>query len=116
MTDVFLLSTGKIENISCIGGELMPVTFSYASLLQTLGCLLDQIKVKSFVIREEENGLLIEGFNSEGQLQMQLRYDIADLYTLMQPAANVQVRQDMPMSDMLHRFLVDHRYQPVGEA
>ncbi len=94
----------------------MLVTFSYASLLQTLGRLLDQIKVKSFAIKEDENGLLIEGFNSEGQLQVQLRYDIADLYTLMQPAEGTQVQHDVPTSGLLHRFLADHRYQLVGEA
>jgi hypothetical protein len=89
----------------------MLVTFNYASLLQALGRLLDQIKVKSFAIKEEENGLLIEGFNSEGQLQVQLRYDIAGLYNLMQSAEVTQVQHDMPTSGLLHRFLADHQYQ-----
>jgi hypothetical protein len=94
----------------------MLVTFSYASLLQALGRLLDQIKVKSFAIKEEEDGLLIEGFNSQGQLQVQLRYDIAGLYNLMQPADDTLVQHDVPTSGVLHRFLVDHQCQLVGEA
>ena len=39
----------------------MPATLSYASILYAVGQVLDQIGVKSIAIREEENGLLVEG-------------------------------------------------------
>ena len=61
----------------------MRATFSYASILHAVGQMLDQVGVKSIAIHEEEDGLFIEGFNSEGHLQVQMRYDIASLYDLV---------------------------------
>src|SRR5579883_1185155 len=61
----------------------MPATFSYANILHAIGQVLDQIGVKSIAIHEEEEGLFVEGFNSEGQLQVQMHYDIASLYDLL---------------------------------
>ena len=55
----------------------MRATFSYASILCAVGQVLDQISVKSIAIHEEEDGLFVEGYNGEGQLQVQMRYDIA---------------------------------------
>ncbi len=57
----------------------MRATFSYASTLRAVGQVLDQVNVKSIAIHEEEDGLFVEGFNGEGQLQVQMRYDIASL-------------------------------------
>jgi len=61
----------------------MPATFSYASILHAVGQVLDQIGVKNFAIKEEEEGLFIEGYDGEGQLLVQGLYDIASLYDLM---------------------------------
>ncbi|HKV58529.1 MAG TPA: hypothetical protein VJO32_09605 [Ktedonobacteraceae bacterium] len=96
----------------------MRATFSYASILHAVGQMLDQVGVKSIAIREEEDGLFIEGFNSDGYLQVQMRYDIASLYDLVS-RAEVQVedrKQLVSVEDegTLHRFLADHRRELVG--
>src|SRR5438067_6662507 len=61
----------------------MPAMFSYANILHAVGQVLDQIGVKSIAIHEEEDGLFVEGFNSDGQLQVQMRYNITSLYELV---------------------------------
>ncbi len=96
----------------------MRVTFSYASILYAVGQVLDQIGVKSIAIHEEEDGLFVEGYNSEGRLTAQLRYDIASLYELVSQSSNqAEARDEHVMSEVegtLHRFLSDHRRELVG--
>jgi hypothetical protein len=96
----------------------MRATFSYASILHAVGQMLDQIGVKSIAIHEEEDGLFIEGFNSEGQLQVQMRYDIASLYDLISRSEDlVEERQQLTSLEnagTLRRFLVEHRRELVG--
>lgn len=93
----------------------MPATFNYASVLHAVGQVLDQIGVKSFAIREEEDGLLIEGYDDEGQLQVQLSYDIASLYDLV---THVERRVEDTLQDtdsgVLHRFLDAHQRELIG--
>ena len=95
----------------------MRATFSYASILHAVGQMLDQVGVKSIAIHEEEDGLFIEGFNSEGHLQVQVRYDIASLYDLLCRSEN---QLEEPIEDItaeyegtLHRFLADPRRKLV---
>jgi len=87
----------------------MRATFSYASILHAVGQVLDQIGVKSIAIHEEEDGLFVEGFNSDGQLQVQMRYDIASLYDLVYRSEGI-VEEKLTAEDegVLHRFLA-HR-------
>jgi hypothetical protein len=103
----------------------MPTTFSYARILHAVGQVLDQIGVKSIALREEEDGLFVEGYNSEGQLQVQMRYDIPSLYELLSrvegtgPDAHTQREAEQPagpepMSGLLHRFLAEHDRELVG--
>ncbi len=96
----------------------MRTTFSYASILRAVGQVLDQISVKSFAIREEEDGLFVEGFNGEGQLQVQMRYDIASLYDLISRSEEqVEEHSELETAEYdgtLHRFLADHERQLVG--
>jgi hypothetical protein len=93
----------------------MPTTFSYASILHAIGQVLDQIGVKSIAIHEEEDGLFVEGFNGEGQLQVQMRYDIADLYDLLNRQEEEVVEQTpAPATGVLRRFLADHNRELVG--
>ena len=92
--------------------------FSYASILHAIGQILDQVGVSSIAIHEEEEGLFIEGFNSEGQLQVQMRYDIASLYDLL-CRSDVQVAEQSERvvaedEGTLHRFLADHNRELVG--
>lgn len=96
----------------------MRATFSYASILHAVGQMLDQVGVKSIAIHEEEDGLFIEGFNSEGQLQVQMRYDIAGLYDLVSRADHLteERKQLTSVEDegTLRRFLADHKRELVG--
>jgi len=96
----------------------MRVTFSYASILYAVGQVLDQIGVKSIAIHEEEDGLFVEGYNSEGRLAAQLRYDIASLYELVsQSSIQAEARDEHVTSEVegtLHRFLAEHRRELVG--
>ena len=95
----------------------MPATFSYASILHAVGQVLDQFGVKSFAIQEEEDGLFVEGFNSDGQLQVQIRYDIADLYELVSRAANPVAEHTVAQdTGVLRRFLSDHKRVLVGAS
>lgn len=96
----------------------MPAMFSYASILHAIGQVLDQIGVKSIAIHEEEDGLFVEGFNSDGQLQVQLRYDIASLYDLLsKPETQAEeVQASTATSGVLHRFLAEHKRELVGTS
>jgi hypothetical protein len=86
----------------------MRATFSYANILHAVGQVLDQVGVKSIAIQEEEDGLFVEGFNSEGQLQVQMRYDIASLYELVSRSeSGVDEHQTTVDEGVLHRFLAD---------
>jgi hypothetical protein len=95
----------------------MPATFSYASILRAIGQVLDQIGVKSIAIQEEEDGLFVEGFDSDGQLQVQARYDIAGLYDLLNNSSEEKIAE-YPTADagLLHRFLIQHDRELVGVA
>jgi len=96
----------------------MRAKFSYASILHAVGQMLDQVGVKSIAIQEEEDGLFIEGFNGEGHLQAQMRYDIASLYDLVARSEEL-VEERKPLTSVenegtLHRFLADHKRELVG--
>jgi hypothetical protein len=96
----------------------MRAMFSYASILHAVGQLLDQVGVSSFAIHEEEDGLFIEGFHSDSQLQVQVRYDVASLYDLL-CRSEVQVAEQSERvaaedEGTLHRFLADHSRELVG--
>jgi hypothetical protein len=96
----------------------MRAMLSYASILHAIGQILDQVGVSSIAIHEEEEGLFIEGFNSEGQLQVQMHYDVASLYDLL-CRSEVQVAEQSERvvaedEGTLHRFLADHNRELVG--
>ena len=87
----------------------MSATFSYANILHAVGQVLDQIGVKSIAIQEEEEGLFIEGFDSEGQLQVQMRYDIPALYDLVSRSeGGVAEKHTSETEGVLHRFLMNY--------
>jgi len=88
----------------------MSVKFSYANILHAVGQVLDQIGVKSIAIHEEEDGLFVEGFNSDGQLQVQMRYDIASLFDLVNRMENTAPEYTtLEDEGVLRRFLADRR-------
>jgi len=93
----------------------MPATFNYANILHAVGQVLDQIGVKSFAIREEEDGLFVEGFDSEGQLQVQGHYDITSLYDLVNSVeSSVEKISIVKDNGVLRRFLATHERELVG--
>lgn len=93
----------------------MAATFSYANILHAVGQILDQIGVKSIAIHEEEDGLFIEGFDGEGQLQVQMRYDIPTLYDLVSRSeGGVEEKHTLETEGVLHRFLMDHELAVVS--
>lgn len=99
----------------------MRATFSYASILNAVGQVLDQVGVKSIAIHEEEDGLFVEGFNGNGQLQIQLRYDVAGLYDLLCQAENQseEASEHMTVAEnegILRRFLTDHNRELIGAS
>lgn len=109
-----------LSNSTTFREESMRATFSYASILHAVGQVLDQVGVKSIAIHEEEDGLFVEGFNSDGQLQMQLRYDIAGLYDLLCQAEN-QVEEAeknvvIENEGTLQRFLNSHKRELIGAS
>src|SRR5438270_10935459 len=94
----------------------MRATFSYASILHAVGQVLDQVGVKSIAIQEEEDGLFVEGYNSEGHLQVQMRYDVASLYDLVcREASQVDESERLTADEVtLHRLLADHKRELIG--
>jgi hypothetical protein len=94
----------------------MRATFSYASILHAIGQVLDQIGVKSIAIHDAEDGLFVEGFNGDGQLQAQMRYDIASLYDLMNRSEDQLEQPSMQEEGVLRRFLADHSRVLVGAS
>lgn len=95
----------------------MSATFSYASILHAIGQVVDQLGVKSIAIQEEEDGLLVEGFDANNQLQVQIHYDIAGLYDLISKAGNqAEEQRTIQATGMLQRFLADHNRELVGAS
>jgi hypothetical protein len=98
----------------------MRAMFNYASILHTVGQVLDQIGVKSIAIHEEEDGLFVEGYDVEGQLQVQMRYDIASLYDLVcRSDGLVEEHSEYVTAEnegTLHRFLAEHKLELVGAS
>jgi len=96
----------------------MRAMFSYGSILHAVGRVLDQVGVKSIAIHEEEDGLFVEGFNGEGQLQVQMRYDIAGLYDLLcRSEGQLEERSEYVTAEYegtLHRFLAEHKRELVS--
>ncbi|HTK05914.1 MAG TPA: hypothetical protein VL485_01990 [Ktedonobacteraceae bacterium] len=96
----------------------MPATYSYANILHAIGQVLDQIGVKSIAIHEEEDGLFIEGYSSEDEVQVQLRCDIASLYELVKSseASTPEQIEQTTDANVLRRFLAEHSRTLVGTA
>ncbi len=95
----------------------MRATFSYANILHAVGQVLDQVGVRSIAIHEEEDGLFVEGFNGDGQLQVQMHYDVANLYDLIcRSESQLEEHSERTTAEnegTLHRFLVDHKRELV---
>jgi hypothetical protein len=98
----------------------MQATFSYASILHAVGQVLDQVSLKSIAISEDEDGLFVEGLDGEGELRVQMRYDIASLYDLLcRSEEQLEEHSEHVTAEYegtLHRFLADYRRKLVGAS
>lgn len=56
--------------------------YSYESILSAVGQVLDEAEVRSFAIRDGENGLRVETVGSSGE-PLVLNFDLADLVELV---------------------------------
>lgn len=91
---------------------------SYENVLGTVGHVLDQTGVHSVAVREDEDELVVEGLNHEGQVQVQLRYSVADLHELLLGVeGNGGALFTQPVTSdegTLRRFLAEHKRELVG--
>lgn len=56
---------------------------SYESILSAVGRVLDQAEARSFIVRDQEDGLLVETFDDTGGRQYALHLDLPDLAELV---------------------------------
>ena len=65
--------------------------YSYESILRAVGRVLDDAEARSFAIRDDEDGLLVETYDAVGKQALTLNFDVADLVKLIDeqvPAAD----------------------------
>jgi hypothetical protein len=91
----------------------MPTKITYARILQAVGQVLDQLDVERFAIQEEEETLCVEGYSSEGHLEVQLRYDVAALNDLIEQSERKEAEPE-PLRGTLRKFLEVHGRELVG--
>ncbi len=97
-------------------GGVMRTTFTYESILSAVGRVLDESGAKSIAIREDDDGLIIEGKNGAGEPQFQMHYRVADVYDLVTRGAAEMPSTTMDESEAttLHRFLAEHQRELIG--
>jgi len=94
--------------------------YSYESILRAVGRVLDDAEARSFAIRDEENGLLVETFDGVGRRTLTLNFDVADLASLIDQHAPISETEDSSRYDLayvkeestLRRIL--HRRELIG--
>ena len=97
----------------------MRTSFTYESILSAVGRVLDESGVKGIVVREDNDGLIIEGKNGAGESGFYLRYRVEDLYDLMTRGAATEMPStvmDETEARTLHRFLAEHQRELIGAA
>jgi hypothetical protein len=57
--------------------------YSYEGILSAVGRVLDDAGVKRIAIQDTGDSLIVEGYDSAGQSQVELRYDVAALFGLL---------------------------------
>ncbi len=95
----------------------MRTTFTYESILSAVGRVLDESGAKGIVVREVDDGLIIEGKNSAGEPQFHLHYRVGDVYDLVTRGAAPEMPStvmDETEAKTLHRFLAEHERELIG--
>ncbi len=85
----------------------MSSPYSYEGILSAVGRVLDDAGVKRIGIQDTGDGLIVEGFDSAGQSQVRLRYDVADLFLLLNPEPETPYSTTKD-DGTLHHFLRQH--------
>lgn len=80
--------------------------YSYEGILRSVGRVLDEAGAKGFAIRDNENGLLVQTFDEQGNPAYTFNFDLADLVELLDqneaPRFERRYTQD---EGTLHQFL-----------
>jgi hypothetical protein len=76
--------------------------YSYESILSAVGRVLDSAEARSFAIRDKENGLLVETFDSSGKPGLTLNFDVADLASLIDDNAPITETDDSSHYDLTY--------------
>jgi hypothetical protein len=93
--------------------------YSYESILSAVGRVLDEADARSFAIRDEENGLLVQTFGANGSPDLRLDFDLADLIELVERKssgvdASTYVRGFAHDDDTLRLFLAQRELVGAG--
>jgi hypothetical protein len=96
----------------------MQTTFTYEGILRAVGRVLDESGVKSFSIRDDDDGLIIEGTNDAGEPQLHARYTVGDLYEMVtrDQEPEMSLGESETTTPTLQRFLAEHRRELIGAA
>jgi hypothetical protein len=82
--------------------------YSYEGILSAVGRVLDDAGVKRIGIQDTGESLIVEGFDSAGNSQVNLRYDVATLFDLL--AAQAEARYSTINDEgTLRQFLDQHQ-------
>jgi hypothetical protein len=76
--------------------------YSYESILSAVGRVLDTAEARSFAIRDEESGLMVETFDSSGKPGLTLNLDVADLASLIDASAPITETDDSSRYDLAY--------------
>ena len=94
--------------------EPMRNVYSYESMLSAVGRVLDDAGIKRVAIQDTGDGLVVEGFDTAGQTQVTLRYDVPALVALLESGSVVSSgRMTSNDEGTLRHFLAQHQ-QLVG--
>lgn len=93
--------------------------YSYESILSAVGRVLDEADARSFAIRDEENGLLVQTFGANGKPDLKLDFDLADLVELVEQRSrshdNAEYSRGYAHDDeTLRHFLARHELVGAG--
>lgn len=64
--------------------------YSCERILSAVGRMLDDAGAAQFAIRDGENGLTVETFDGDGEPQLALNFDLADLVELVERVSPVE--------------------------
>jgi hypothetical protein len=63
--------------------------YSCESILGAVGRVLDDARVRRFAIRDAEDGLIVETFDSNGDPQLTINVDLSDLANLVEQTSRM---------------------------